>query len=356
MSQRLLNPTSALFTRSVRLDPGAYVLLLGSDDPALARWAVESVGPAGQVTALHTSYRALSLLARVPSLRVGDTVYPDPDIHGSADAALLAVPKGREHTRAYLWTAAQALRPGGSMYVAGPNSGGVKTAITDTAALFGAAPVLGYKNSCRIALAQRPGTLSAPPDWCDPPPWEPQTRRFARPEGDYSIITQPGVFSWDHLDDGTALLLDHLGVEPGKDVLDIGCGYGIIGLAAARAGAWVVLVDDDLLAVRCTRASVAANGLADRCEVLPGDATSTIVERHFDLVLSNPPFHKGIDTTTGITARFVRGACDVLRPGGRLRIVANRFLPYDGVLRAAFGNVTTIAATGRYVVLESVRA
>ena len=353
MSQRLLNPTSALFARSVTLDPGARVLLLGSDDPALARWVVEA---AGQVTALHTSYRALTLLARVPHLSVSETVYPDPDVHGSADTALLAVPKGREHTRAYLWTAAQSLRPGGCIYLAGPNGGGVKTAITDAAALVGAAPVLGYKSSCRIALAQRPDTLAAPPDWCDPPPWEPQARVFARPEGDYQIITQPGVFSWDHLDDGTALLLDHLGAEPDSDVLDIGCGYGIIGLAAARAGARVVLVDDDLLAVRSARASVEANGLTARCDVLPGDGTSAIPDRRFDLVLSNPPFHQGVDTTTGITARFVREAYDVLRPGGRLRMVANRFLPYDAAMRAVFGNVYTITDTGRFVVLESVRA
>ena len=105
---------------------------------------------------------------------------------------------------------------------------------------------------------------SIPTEWADESPWKPQMRVVRRPEASYTIVTMPGVFSWDHLDDGTDLLLDHLGVEPDMDVLDMGCGYGIIGLAAARAGARVVMVDDDLLAVRCARASVHVNDLARR--------------------------------------------------------------------------------------------
>jgi 16S rRNA (guanine1207-N2)-methyltransferase len=138
-------------------------------------------------------------------------------------------------------------------------------------------------------------------------------------------------------------------------VLDIGCGYGIIGLCAARAGARAVMVDDDLLAVRCARVSAVANELADRCRVLPSDVTSAVQDRRFDLVLSNPPFHQGTDVNTATAQRIVREASGVLRPGGRLRIVANRFLPYDRVLSDTFGSVATLADDGRYRVLEAVR-
>lgn len=351
MSRRLLNPASALLAGYADLSGAAAALLLHSDDPALARWLADAL-PGGRVIALHSSFRAVEMLCRVPGLEVSEAVYPDPAAHGPADVALLVSAKGRDHVRAALWTAAHALRPGGRLYVAGANAGGAKSAIKDAAALCGDAPVLGFKSSHRIACAVRPQTLCLPPDWDDPA--APHTRTLARPEGEYQIVTMPGVFSWDHLDDGTALLLDHLRVEPGAAVLDVGCGYGIIGLAAARAGARrVVLVDDDLLAVRCARASVDVNGLGDRCTVLPSDLTGAVRDRQFDLVVSNPPFHQGIDVTTSTAGRLIYAARDVLRPGGRIVIVANRFLPYDRTLREVFGNVTTLAETGRYYVLES---
>lgn len=355
MSSEFLDPTSTLLAHSANPASGQRVLLLHSGDARLAEWLVEAVGPAGQVIALHTSHSTLTSLGRLPGVTLSESVYPDPALHGPADVALLDIPKGRDPGRAYLWTAAQTLRPGGQLFLAGPNEGGAKSAIKDAAALFGAAPVLGYKSSHRIARAIRPDRLRLPAEWAVSAPWKPQMRTVPRPEGSYTLVTMPGVFSWDHLDDGTALLLDHLGVEPDTDVLDVGCGYGIIGLAAARAGARVVMVDDDLLAVRCARASARASCLSDRCTILPGDVTASIRDRQFDLILSNPPFHEGIDVTTSTASRIIRESFDRLRPGGCLRIVANRFLPYDREMRATFGQVRTAASTGRYYVLESVR-
>ncbi len=349
-----MEPITELFMRYVSLQPGEPVLLLHAGDLQLARWLVDRAGH-GQVTAWHTSYRALAALAAIPGLATSDTVYPDRATHGAAAQALVVLPKGRDLARALLWTVAQTVVPGGRLYLAGLNESGAKSAIRDAAALFENVAVLGYRGGARIACARRSDALHLPDDWRVSHPWQPQMRAVDRPEGRYTIITMPGVFSWDHLDDGTALLLDHLAVEPGQDVLDIGCGYGIIGLVAARAGALVTMVDDNLLAVRCAQASVKANRLADRCTVLPGDVTSSVRDRQFDLVLTNPPFHQGIDVTTGIARRIIREACEVLRPGGRLCLVANRFLPYDRVMRAMFGAVATIAETRRFRVLEAVR-
>ena len=84
-----LNAATTLFGSFATLQPGQRVLLLNSDDPALARWALEMVAPDGQVIALHSSHRALGALARVPGLETAATIYPDPAQHGPADVALL---------------------------------------------------------------------------------------------------------------------------------------------------------------------------------------------------------------------------------------------------------------------------
>lgn len=356
MARRLMNPTSDIFTRYVTLEADEHVLLLNVDDPAFARWVLDQVGEAAQVTALHPSYRALRSLGVVRGLNLGHSVYPLRAQHNSAQAVMLDIPKGRDQVRAYLWTAAQALQPGGHLYLAGSNAAGAKSAIKDAEALFGTAVVLGFKSSRRIALATRPESpLQVPSAWRTSQPWQPQMRMVRRPEGDYTIVTMPGVFSWDHLDDGTELLLDHLDVEPDTDVLDMGCGYGIIGLAAARAGARVTMVDDDLLAVRCAETSTQINEFAQQAQVFASDVTSSLTDHEYDLVLSNPPFHQGVDVNTSVAERIIRESYAILRPGGRLRIVANRFLPYDRSLRDVFGNMTVIVQNQRYSVLESVR-
>jgi len=348
-----------LFTTRATLQPGQRVLLLNSDDPALARWAVEAVGPEGEVTALHSSHRALTALARVPGVATAATVYPDPAQVGLADVALVELTKGREATRAWLWSAAQCVRPGGWLYLAGANAAGAKSAIKDAEALLGAAPVLGHKGGHRLALATRPQTLSLPPEWGDTRPWELRLIHLTHAGRTYPVMTMPGLFSWDELDEGTALLLDTLGADPpraGIDALDAGCGYGIVGVAVGHAGAHVTLIDDDLRAVSCARETLRLNGLDDRGAVLAGDIAEGLGDRRFDLVLSNPPFHQGVDVTTGTAQQIVRQAQAVLRPGGRLLVVANRFLPYDRTLTEVFGAARIVAETTRFYVLEGVRA
>lgn len=353
-----LNAATTLFGTYAIIKPGQRVLMLNSDDPALARWALDMVAPDGQVTALHSSHRSLATLARVPGLDTAATVYPDPAQHGDADVALLEIPKGREAARAWLWTAAQSVRPGGTLYLAGANAAGAKSAIKDAEALLGSAPVLGHKGGHRLALAQRPDTLALPPAWGDTRPWEPRTVHLTHGGQEVPVVSMPGLFSWNELDEGTALLLDHLvgdTVRAGMDVLDVGCGYGIVGLVAARSGARVTLIDDDLRAVRCARETIRLNGLDDRCTVQPGDVMEGLSGQTFDLVLSNPPFHQGTEVMTATAHQIVRQARDVLKPGGRLLVVANRFLPYDRTITEVFGSARIVAETTRFYVIEGVR-
>ncbi len=163
------------------------------------------------------------------------------------------------------------------------------------------------------------------------------------------------MFSAAKLDKATALLLDVLGSEDlhGQRVLDLGCGSGIIGAWAASRGADVTLLDADLQSVRSAEATLEANSLAAR--VLHSDVDAALQDDGYDLVLSNPPFHVGRGVVLDITAEFVQAAARRLRPGGRLVMVANEFLPYERLLRD-WQDVRSLAQQGGFKVLTATRA
>ena len=78
------------------------------------------------------------------------------------------------------------------------------------------------------------------------------------------------------------------------------------------------------------------------------------VSGRFDLIISNPPFHDGLQTSLDAAHTLIRGAVKHLNSGGELRIVANAFLPYPQVLDETFGNHEVLAQTGRFKVYRAV--
>lgn len=165
-----------------------------------------------------------------------------------------------------------------------------------------------------------------------------------------------GVFAAGKLDPGTAQLLEALGPTgwlSGRRVLDPGCGYGLLGLLAAAAGADCVAVDDDLAAVRSTRLNAERLGLSASLTALHSDLDAELgsVER-FDTVLMNPPFHVGRGVRLELPRAFIRAARRRLRPGGELWLVANRALPYEQLL-ADWSEFRTVRDEAGFKVLRA---
>ncbi|HEX9441586.1 MAG TPA: methyltransferase, partial [Roseiflexaceae bacterium] len=86
-----------------------------------------------------------------------------------------------------------------------------------------------------------------------------------------------------------------------------------------------------------------------------GDGIGAAPGTAYDLIATNPPFHLGRRQTTSIARAFIADAARALRPAGRFYLVANRFLPYEPNIEAAFGNVREVAGDGRYKVLLATR-
>ncbi len=130
--------------------------------------------------------------------------------------------------------------------------------------------------------------------------------------------TDAGVFSRSDLDRGTELLLEAIELGPCESVLDLGCGYGAIGIVAARLseGGHVILTDVNERAVALARANVAANDIRN-AEVRLGDLYAPVADAFFDHILCNPPIRAG----RKVVDRIIGEAPSHLLDGGHLWIV-----------------------------------
>jgi 16S rRNA (guanine1207-N2)-methyltransferase len=273
------------------------------------------------------------------------------------DVVVLPVSPDRGLARRWLLVASERLAPHGTLLIAGANAEGIRSVIADATAMFGAPEFERYGQRQRIAGFR---SASAPPvanpDWAAQPGVAPGTwSPFAIDTGRETLplVSRAGVFAGANLDAGTRLLLDSLSATVEGAVLDLGCGAGIIGLvAASRGAASVVLSDSSLLAVATAEENVRRLAFP-QCEVVAGDVYTGVSHRRFDLILSNPPFHRGKTIDFTVADRLIDEAPVHLNDGGHLLVVANAFLAYGKRMTRVFGRVETLAATRQFHVLAA---
>ncbi len=134
-----------------------------------------------------------------------------------------------------------------------------------------------------------------------------------------NFMTDAGVFSKGELDVGTRLLLDALPALSG-DVLDLGCGWGAIGVAVARANreARVVMADVNHRALGLAKDNCARNGVT--AEVIESDGMAVVMGRAFDAVITNPPIRAGKQ----VIYKMFADAAVSLKEGGALYLVIRK--------------------------------
>ena len=169
---------------------------------------------------------------------------------------------------------------------------------------------------------------------------------------DLGLWSQPGVFSWNRLDPGTALLMDALPPLSG-DGADLGCGIGTLahGVLSSSPVTRLHLVDIDRRAVEAARRNVDD----PRASFLWADLRHGLPVGHLDFVVMNPPFHDAGSETRHLGALFIERAADALRPGGDLWLVANKHLPYETTLRSRFRNVAPIIEARGFKVVSATK-
>jgi 16S rRNA (guanine1207-N2)-methyltransferase len=277
----------------------------------------------------------------------------------AASEVLVRLPPDRLSTLQLLHDAFAQLAVGGRCLVAGATTEGIKPAARALERAFGNAQALAVRSGHRLVSAVKHGVTPADPDVFAEPLLDPS--RFhdvaltVRGRA-VTVGSRPGVFSWQHLDEATAILAEQLTCPDGASVLDLGCGTGILGIVArvvAGAGP-VTMVDVDSEAVRSAARNAALAGITD-ARVLASDVGDAVRGERFDVVVTNPPFHTGKGTDLAVPLQFIRESWELLRPGGQLLLVANRTLPYEAAVSDWFGERRTLHDGRRFKVLAATR-
>jgi 16S RNA G1207 methylase RsmC len=330
--------------------PASEVLLRHSDDFEQSRILfagdLQDDLPARLDTALSRAHTQQFHHWQALNSQMGDNVryglVADAADVADCDTLIYYWPKNKPEAQFQLMNILSLLPVGTDIFVVGENRSGVRSAeqmLTDLA------PLNKIDSARRCGLYH--GRLEKQPAFNVEEYW-----------GEYqsnglTIKTLPGVFSRDGLDVGSQLLLSTLTPHTKGKVLDVGCGAGVLAatLASHSPKVRLTLCDVSAPAVEASRATLAANGVEG--DVFASNVFSEVKGR-FDLIISNPPFHEGLQTSLDAAQTLIRSAVRHLNSGGELRIVANAFLPYPAVLDETFGFHEVIAQNGRFKVYRTV--
>ena len=358
-----LSPATLLIGEEITLAADRRVLYLGCGNGAGAA-AVGKQITSGQLWLNDTNTIARQISAETMKLNhianfhwLADINLPV-ELENYFDVAIIELPKGRKLAQRWLAQAFMALKTGGVLYLSGAKREGVIPAVEDAEMLFGEAAVVAYKKGNRLVSFQKKQPELPATGWWNTPGIAPHTWHtfsIQTPPASFEICSLPGIFSFDRLDDGTHLLLDNLPDLHNLNVLDLGCGYGAIGLAAALSGATSVdMLDANLLAVAAAQTNIEQLSLLN-AHAFASDVVSALPDKKFDLVLSNPPFHTGRDVDYQVACAFIEQSSSALESGGRLYVVANRFIRYEKIIELYSQQVDLIVQTPRFHIIRGAK-
>lgn len=345
------------------------ILLIGMQACATVSAANQLVG-SGSLVLLHLDRAAGAAACGFGNREqfLGDEIGPAGQREDAALFSVVAVnveaAKSYRLLRDVVGQTARYVDADGVVLVAGPRKGGAEVAARVLGEAFESVSLVTYRKGQRIYRAVRPRSLDQ--DDGGVSPGEPATDVGG---GIVSGTTQAvmtvelrgrklrlqlddRIFARGRLDPATRMLAEVFEVPPNAAVLDLGSGSGLLGILAAllEPSSQVSLVDSDPLAIEVSRQNAALNGVANVGFYL-SDVLQGLPDQTFDLVLVNPPFHRGRLHDTSIAERFIREASRALRPGGAVYVVCNRFLRYEPALERLVGPLREIAGDRQFKVL-----
>lgn len=326
-----------------RPEPGARVLFMN------AQYHVGLEGFPKDTLVLQQCFQPHYAALEARGYKAGDDIPEDNAQGRSFDLAFIALPKNRIEAAGLVAQALDCLADDGILLCAAENkAGGTRIKkmmqsfgleISDDVSKHKSRAVWAYKNGCDDGAVKRAiqggafqNVLAA----------------------DY--VSRPGIFGWDKIDKGSALLAQNLPDDLKGHGADFGCGYGYLSrhvLSCNPAIRSLVCIDADSRAVEAARRNLASS----ECDVryIWADLTKPAGLERLDFIVMNPPFHEGKKADSDIGVLFIKTAARSLKKNGTLWMVANNQLPYEEVLAQEFFHVEKISQGQGFKVFKAVR-
>jgi 16S rRNA (guanine1207-N2)-methyltransferase len=263
-------------------------------------------------------------------------VFPQPALHAAraepeaGDMVILAAGRNRQRLFQDLEYYAKAVGPSGMIALFGTRKEGMHPA-EDLLQRHGRDIKTTQKGGARLKVVQ---PREDEVDW----QLEEHLQSFvieARQQR-VQVSAVPGVFSWDRLDGGSALLLESVRTREGDRLLDLACGNGVLTAVLLAEGviSEATLTDADALALSAARETLTLNG--QQGEIIASDAGDGLPPKAYDLILCNPPYHSGSMQERGTGQRMIEQCARLLATRGRVLLVAPVFHDHGPELERLF--------------------
>lgn len=183
-----------------------------------------------------------------------------------------------------------------------------------------------------------------------------QVHNFASRGQELKLITDAGVFSKTGVDYGSRVLIEHMELKQDDNILDVGCGYGPIGLMAAKLSpaGQVTLIDINERAVQLAAENARANGISN-VEALQSDLFEVVKGRSFDVILTNPPIRAG----KAVVHRIFEEGLELLKDGGVMWVVIQKKQGAPSALEkleSLYDSVEEVTRDKGYWILKAIKA
>jgi 16S rRNA (guanine1207-N2)-methyltransferase len=262
---------------------------------------------------------------------------------GTFDGALILVSRHRGQTRSFLNQALERVKPGGIIVFAGSKNEGVATAAKEVSGVFDLigslskhhAKAYWFQNAGAVRFDETPSALV---------------------DGRYEAA--PGMFSSDHIDPGSAFLMEQLPRDIKGRIADFCAGWGYLSVelaAVCPAVKSIALYEADHASLEAAKANSARLAPDTAAAFHWQDLIAEKASGDYDTIIMNPPFHQGRAADPAIGNAIIRNALGALHKGGKLYLVANRNLPYEATLAAGFYKSGELARNAYYKVLWAVK-
>ena len=263
------------------------------------------------------------------------------------DLVIIAFPKSKSELNFTLAMLADQIQDTARVIIVGENKGGIKSLPKLCKDTLQFCNKIDSARHCILFSSQyiKPDTAFNLDAWF-------QTYHFKINETSIDVASLPGVFSQKELDVGTKLLLETLSNKFNGEVLDFGCGAGVIAsfIGKQNKNANFTLIDVSALALKSAEKTLALNGV--QAKTIASNSMSHIIGK-YEHVISNPPFHQGVKTNYLATESFLSNIAKHIKPKGCITIVANSFLKYKPIMESKIGKTTTLKTSKGFSIHQS---